>query len=247
MNNIIPRSVLYNLEPIGIGSPECECLLSYWTRLAIEYCTSIQKLTEMMVDLLHPNPSNWQVSIINWGVSRRCNTYSSQSRQAEWIANLLNQATGRSDLLSLTLIPWRPVFKFSFVRRELFYCPLCFSHQQSSKTGLYIPLLWCIFSVRSCHKHKCILRNYCPICRYTSIVKWSNLTPGYCSNCGAFLGSDTDQLRYVAQSSIWDADSCRFAKMIEQNSDPVEDKKDWMRLLDLISPYLVSLCKHYAE
>jgi hypothetical protein len=35
---VSPRSVLYGLEPIGIGTPQVECLTSYIARLAEAHC-----------------------------------------------------------------------------------------------------------------------------------------------------------------------------------------------------------------
>lgn len=40
------RSTLYSLEPIGVGTPHCESLTSYLTRLASAHCVKLDKIIQ---------------------------------------------------------------------------------------------------------------------------------------------------------------------------------------------------------
>src|SRR6266568_5507760 len=112
-----PRSRLYSLEPIGIGTPEVESLSSYLNRLAQAHCVTVSALIahELVphVDTLAsararraPSPSREVPRGLGQLLAPRI--YGLGRTAATWVDGL-EGLTGRRDLRFLTLLTWRDV------------------------------------------------------------------------------------------------------------------------------------------
>jgi hypothetical protein len=95
-----PRSRLYSLQPMAIGTQHVESLSSYIMRVAEAHTVSVRTLIlkEIFPDL-STMPTNTHFSGLH-----SLNGMSSCFEQ--WVA-ILGKLTSRRDLCALTLLPWR--------------------------------------------------------------------------------------------------------------------------------------------
>ena len=103
---------------------------------------------------------------------------------------ILSGLTGRKDLQSLTLLPFREVLSpRSSIRKTVAWCPLCLSDRLCSGRTIYLPLVWQLDVVSVCPTHKdSFLEHICPRCGKTHFQLCRKSPPGYCPKCGAWLG-----------------------------------------------------------
>jgi hypothetical protein len=193
-----PRSRLYSLEPIGIGTPEVESLSSYLNRLAQAHCVTV---TTLMVHELLPHvgtpapPSAHPAATPPRGEGRGLSQHLARQINglgriaAAWVHGL-EALTGRRDLHFLTLLTWRAVLP----TRHLFaprirWCPACFEDQRTAGHPLSLPLVWTLNPVTCCVRHRQSLQSHCPGCQQPLVAFSGRSRPGYCSRCGAWLGT----------------------------------------------------------
>lgn len=164
------RTLLFGLPPIGVGTPDCESLSSYVIRLAREHSLP---------------PRRFISRIILGGVSQgkpRCDakffrhyaaTINGLGQYAERFVRALGEATGRSDLSSLTMLPWKGLLApngtplTSASRR---WCSACLREScvrnasENQPTEAYWPLSWSVSAVSYCLRHRASLSDVCPHC-----------------------------------------------------------------------------------
>lgn len=170
MPNIPERSLLYSLNPVGIGTPHVESLRGYVARLAEAHDLSVG-------DLVGREP----LSNARSGVYRRTTFFRSRPkshvfhaaandingmcrRAHKWIG-AFQDVTHRQDLCRLTLVALTKVIADVLLRRKRrAWCPSCYHEDQ--KSGLvYERLLWAIKLVDVCPFHFRPLEEHCPLCR----------------------------------------------------------------------------------
>ena len=143
-----PRSRLYRLEPIGIGTPYVEGLTSYIVLLAREHHISVFDLTRREVFPLFPyahRPHQRFVRI-------ECTINGANLLTYEWVS-ALKVLTSRDDLEYLTFISWSDIIAGS-LRSEKAWCPICYNEQRSSHSKIYDPLLWSVKDISICPVHR---------------------------------------------------------------------------------------------
>jgi hypothetical protein len=193
-----PRSRLYHLPPIGVGTPYVESLTGYVARLAAAHNVHLSKLVahELLPLLgtkyriherIHLSPF-WS------GGSRALN--GTRTTAVEW-TQVLEQLTLRSELRFLTLQPWAEVLTPRWLLRPTrAWCPACYEECRRAGQEVYEQLLWTVASVRVCAHHRRSLSTRCPHpdCGRTLFPLKSRSRPGYCSRCERWLGipSGTD-------------------------------------------------------
>jgi hypothetical protein len=192
-----PRSRLYSLEPIGIGTPQTESLTSYISRLAAAHSVRVRDLviSELLAHMRQPylaDSSHAELFSAFWrSETRALNSTRSLARR---MVHALEEKTGRRDLRFLTLLTWNevlPVYQLQKTTRA--WCPGCFQDWRDRGQAIYDPLLWTLVPVTVCARHKRPLRTSCPFpeCRRPS--PWLGLgyrsRPGHCAHCGGWLGS----------------------------------------------------------
>ena len=125
-----PRSRLYSLEPIGIGTPETESLTSYISRLAAAHSVRVRDLviSELLAYMRRSHPADSThadlFSAFWRNETRALNGTCSLARR---MAHGLEEKTGRRDLRFLTLLTWNeflPVLQLQKMTRA--WCPGCF-------------------------------------------------------------------------------------------------------------------------
>jgi len=196
-----PRSALHALEPIGRGTAEVESLLSYFCRLAVSHSTSTLSLSravarrfehdvEEQFDWYHRQLSGMGEAALTW-------------------SSALSALTSVPSLDRLTFLPWKDVIAqngLPIVGKGQF-CPECLAEDLASGRTPYFRLAWESKSVTVCNKHRSRLTQHCPSCRKDNVRHAASLVvPGWCTKCGAFLGSGTrDHFAAIEPAELWRA------------------------------------------
>lgn len=180
------RSVLYNIKPIGIGTPLTESLSSYITRLAKAHAVYVK-------DILQPKlaPEFIRGYFLN-DHGTRTPSWSRNSRAINgihsWARDCVKgfeRLTGRSDIHLLTMLPWASVIPTRGLQKKMkSWCPKCYEEWINSDHPIYDPLLWSIQFVDICAEHHVVLENACPHCEKEIPYLSSRSYPGHCSHCG---------------------------------------------------------------
>jgi hypothetical protein len=186
-----PRSRLYDLTPIGIGTLSVESLTSYTSRLAEAHCVSVDTL---FTRLLVPSTKNPTPSV---GIKRALTpSFRMRSRalngtgemSAKWV-RALETCTMRRDLQCLTMLNWSDILSQRYLLRRIrAWCPFCYDRWRVNGDAVYDPLIWNLDVVTFCVEHCHPLHLQCPYCERTLPILDRRSKPGHCSKCGKWLG-----------------------------------------------------------
>ncbi|GAC1437232.1 MAG: TniQ family protein [Chloroflexota bacterium] len=191
-----PRSRLFALAPVGIGTPAVESLTGYVARLAAAHGVLVRRLVEgeilpllgrsylLSAEGMGRSSSFWQQS-----ETRALNGTGTLARD---LVQVLETLTLREDLRWLTLRPWAEVLPVKgLLRRQRAWCPACYQEWQQTGAVTYEPLLWTLAPVTCCLRHQRRLQHTCPhpACRRVLPLLGPRSRPGCCSACGRWLGS----------------------------------------------------------
>ena len=208
-----PRSWLYALEPVGLGSPWVESLSGYVARLAESHSVSVRALVFHEVAPLLGRPR--LTKTVNNGLStfwvREAQALNGTRTLAQDWVRILESLTLRNDLRWLTLLPWTDVLSNrGLLRSTRAWCPECYTTWQTEERTVYEPLLWALQVVDICPQHRRRLCLQCPICQQPLPLLNSRTRPGYCSKCGSWLGASletdgADGEPLSAEEMLWHA------------------------------------------
>ncbi|MCU1264550.1 MAG: DNA-binding transcriptional regulator, AcrR family [Acidobacteria bacterium] len=195
-----PATKLYRLEPVGVGTPLVESLSGHFKRLSSIHCLTPTHLFRETVGpllakrYLHTESPGAAIDCASLSRSfsvRSAAINSTGLMAAEWIRTL-EQLIVVPNLRHLTLRPWSHVIsQRHLIRSHLAWCPCCYHERRLKQEIVYEPLLWFIQSVTICPIHKCRLRTKCSKCKRALHALSRCSEPGYCSECGAWLGENT--------------------------------------------------------
>lgn len=184
---ISDRSALYSLEPQGLRTALVESLTSYIQRLALAHCVQPGILiTKMCIPLIEGNSN--ETPSISFG-SRASRAFNGTGSIALKTVNIIQTLTARSDLSSLTLLPFAQAIPLLGVFRLVeAWCPICLSEWRDADHEIYTPLLWAFTDIKVCLRHSCLLHEKCQHCgKSWNLLGWRS-RPGYCSKCAQWLG-----------------------------------------------------------
>lgn len=212
-----PRSRLYRLAPLGIGTPGVESLSSYLMRLAAAHAVETGTLFAMELVpaarysyLLHADgqPRLGALSLVKEihtinGVSRGC---------ATWVT-AVETLTLDDGLRHLTLLAWKNLLTLrALTRTARAWCPACFNEQRERTEEIRELLCWTLQAVTVCARHRTGLETLCPRCRRASPVLMKKARPGYCFRCQRWLGmKHVPQLRDDEQTTTDGEMTSRFS------------------------------------
>lgn len=178
-----PRSRLYHLEPIGIGTPYVESLTSYLVRLAHKYrigtrALVLQEIFPLIKEarkLKDQNPIAW------FNSPKSINGTTSSVKDWVQAVELLTMYRGLS---SLTMLAWSNIADQSgLVRKTRAWCPLCYDDWLQNGTVVYEPLIWNLCVITKCPRHHLNLQNLCSYCRHRIPLLTRLSQPGCCPSC----------------------------------------------------------------
>jgi DNA-binding transcriptional regulator YhcF (GntR family) len=188
-----PRSRLYRLEPIGIGTPYVESLTSYIMRLAAAHCVTPQALVQREIFPVWnqagaiQNTDSW-LGKFWWASTPVLNGISSNTMR--WVS-VLQALTSCDNLCFLTMLTWSEVIgNNKLLRRKKAWCPRCFQEWRQNRQVVYEPLLWTLNAIDICSSHQQSLIALCQHCQETQPFLKQASRPGYCSHCVRWLGNN---------------------------------------------------------
>ncbi|MFZ1072567.1 MAG: TniQ family protein [Verrucomicrobiia bacterium] len=183
------RTRLFNLEPIGLGTPYVESLTSYIGREASEHQVPpwfivSKDIAPKMARKTLAEPSGHSDLYGKMGASLNgfCST-------AVEVVRIMEELTGRSGLAELTMQRWGHVFaQTGLVRKYRAWCPVCFEEWKVKSRPIYEPLFWAMKETDVCVDHFVPLATQCPKCNKAhGLLTWYS-KPGYCPRCKSWLG-----------------------------------------------------------
>jgi DNA-binding XRE family transcriptional regulator len=187
---IPPRSHLHHLKPQGVGTPLGESLTGYIARLAESHCLlpgvliSKEIAPSLKKGFVKKRDSRGLRALFD-----RATALNGIGSIACDFAQALETLTLRKDLRFLTLLSWAEILSArGLFRTHRAWCPACYEKWYLSDQVVYEPLLWTVDAITVCPHHHQILLNHCPHClQQQPLLTWRS-RPGYCSNCGDWLG-----------------------------------------------------------
>lgn len=214
-----PRSRLYSLRPIGIGTSFVESLTGYVSRLADAHAVSAGNLVERELSVLGAKPVRpfgafvprdpttktpsgfraWVRVANGWGETAK-----------RWVA-ALERVTLQTNLRFLTLLPLEGVLSSNrLFRHNRAWCAACYHDWKRTEYTVYEPLLWTIKLATVCPQHGQSLEDVCPHCGECMTPLAPYARPGHCSKCLGWLGcsgtsESVEQFRNGAQTgeTLW--------------------------------------------
>lgn len=189
---ISPRSRLYHLNPIGIGTSRTESCTGYIARLAEEHCVSTYSLfgRELVAASNRPHLLRAESQYLRGGTFvKTMTTLNGRSRRArDWI-EVLESLTLQRNLHFLTMLTWQEVLTHkSLLRSVRTWCSQCLEEQRETDRRIYEHLLWALGTVGICPAHRTKLATVCPHCHHQTPPFTYRLRPGHCSRCLNWLG-----------------------------------------------------------
>ena len=213
-----PRSRLYSLTPIGIGSMFVESLTGYVSRLADAHAVSVGNLVGRELLLVSSKPRiPFGPFVPRVGTTkshgfrgRACSANGWGESARRWVG-ALERATHQTNLRFLTLLPFEDVLsRGGLFRHARSWCPACYEDWRCTGAIIYEPLLWTIKQATICLRHNCPLEKVCPHCHETMPPLGTYTRPGNCSKCLQWLGHSekhkpVDQFDKQArmQAEVW--------------------------------------------
>ncbi|GHO96285.1 hypothetical protein KSF_063330 [Reticulibacter mediterranei] len=189
--SVPPRSRLYSLEPIGIGTPYVESLTSYVTRLAQVHCVTLQALVMKIIlpELERFNDAlDYGYHFNNFRIENISTLNGISPISAMWV-EVLQNLTSRQDLRFLTLLTWRNVLAVDrLLCKHKRWCLLCLEEWKQRQEPIYEPLIWTLNGIDICLRHKRLLTIECPQCLKRQPILTKITLPGHCSFCEGWLG-----------------------------------------------------------
>jgi AcrR family transcriptional regulator len=197
---IPPRSRLYHLEPIGIGTPYVESLTSYINRLACAHCALPGKLIAQEVQPLLRGSTSMVEDKGFRGSESIAQLNGMTPLVREWV-RVLEQLTGREELQFLTMLVWADIAdQKGLVRRTRAWCAACYDEWLQTGQEIYEPLLWNVKAVTRCPLHHQDLLDRCPRqgCQQPIPIFTSLSSPSHCPKCGSSLAMSASRVTMIA-------------------------------------------------
>jgi len=182
------RSRLFLLAPEGVGTPNQEGLLSLLVRTCHAHAVNPRLVIRDIFPEAEPSIGSIPTAAF---YQRLAGTMNGLGKYAELFVTAMEKLTGRSDLRSLTMLPWQDLFPHNgqgLLARHRRWCPVCLHAQRLRGDVARLPLIWSLETCRICNHHSVPLEHICPSCGKTQpfVPPYPDL--GICSHCRLPLG-----------------------------------------------------------
>ncbi|HVB11460.1 MAG TPA: TniQ family protein [Bacillota bacterium] len=215
---LVPRSRLYRLAPVGVGTPCVESLTSYLLRLSAAHSLTPGTLVTYELFPALDRPGIVARPAATW-LRRDGHLVNGTGGTAQAVLQALARQTQRPDLASLTLRPWADVLApLGLLRRTRAWCAACYADWEQTGAPTYEPLLWMLDSVRVCPQHGCPLTCRCPYpdCRRELPVLSPRGRAGWCAACRRCLSRRASAMDAAGEEERQSAWHLWVAEMVGQ-------------------------------
>lgn len=215
--HVPPRSALFSLSPIGVGTPHQESILSLLVRTSRAHAVSPRHLVGEVLGAADPAIS--KITCTKF-FSIDAGTVNGLGRYAELFVSAAERLTGHQNLSCLTLLPWQDLFPYNgqgLLARHPRWCPVCLYQQCLLGQATVFPLRWYIEVYRACSEHMCTLEDRCPYCGKTQpyIPRFPDV--GICDNCRKPLAGTRPRTN-IPRFQLWVNDA--IGEMVLRQSEP---------------------------
>ncbi len=188
--SVPPRSRLYHLAPIAVGTWQVESLTSYVTRLAAAHAITPQWLLQAIKpELGLPKYVNSQKMVLSSDSSSPALRLDGSDQFSRAVVSALEVLTMHDDLLGLTMGAWKGILgRSELVRKQRTWCPYCFEQQRRKGNVVYAPLFWSLADAKWCDEHAAPLEMRCPSCDREANGLHVQAIMGHCPWCRTWLG-----------------------------------------------------------
>jgi len=187
---VADRSTLYNMEPIGLGTPEVEGLRSYLVRLSRSHGICVRHMVRGVLTRADPRIG----SVSNSAFLRvGAGTLNGLGDHATRFAAALETLTTRRGLSHLTMLPWRDLFPRNgagLLARSPQWCSACLREAVIDEREISHPLVWSLGMATACRLHGTALRDRCPSCGKAQPFLPSRPSLLRCAHCWALLAQE---------------------------------------------------------
>ena len=206
-----PRSRLYAIEPIGIGTQFVESLSGYVSRLADAHAVSVGNLVARELSAL-VSPPLFQSSQPDRFPPRFYAINGLGEPAKKWV-EALQVGTLQADLRFLTLLSFEDLlWELAIFRRRRAWCSACYEDDRAGGKPVYERLLWALRTITVCPQHRRPLEELCPHCSQQSKPFTVYSRPGYCFRCQTWLGDHNlegdspNLIQHHSDTELWYAD-----------------------------------------
>lgn len=243
------RSELYNIAPIGIGTPFVESLTGYISRLAYLHCI---KTGTLISKLITPNLDKYYMTCI---AKRGGNGFYDSAAGingigslAEDFINVMGLLSSRTDLIHTTLLNFAQIVPTrGLLRKTKAWCPVCYEGQLVKEQPIYDQLIWNISVVNECIVHKVNLVCECKNCKKELPIFSRGTIPGYCLYCNSWLGiADSDTCEFISNDEDY-SKSLFFGEMLVYLSSNCDQMSVIESLEEYINVYFAGNVKKAAK
>jgi hypothetical protein len=199
---IRPRSRIFHIKPCGLGTPLIEGLGSHVSRIAGAHHVSLFTfINEVIVPMSKRDCITQMIRKGVTGFYETTRSLNGMEPKAVHLATVLEEITGQSNLLALTIYPWhRLIPSINLLKRHRTWCPTCLSDWRQKGRVIYEPLIWSVDSINICGIHRKPLQQKCPHCSGRVRLANFRLVPGTCSKCGRFLDKECNDVKNASLS-----------------------------------------------
>lgn len=188
MPEFAPRSRLFGLEPIGLGTARAEGLISYLVRLARAHSVSPRRMVRTEFPTVEPEIARMNYSSF---FTRDVGTANGLGKHARVFSKAVNKLTGIQGAEPMTLLPLAellPVHGAGLLSPHPKWCPVCLKEMAEVRQESHFPLAWYFRLYSTCPIHRCSLEHLCPSCgrKQPFIPRYPDASR--CEYCGCFLG-----------------------------------------------------------
>lgn len=202
--SIRPRSRLYSLAPIGVGTSSTEGLLSYIIRLAGAHSVSPRRLIMDEFTKICPEIARYRRHGLFFETNAR--SINGLHRYSELFVDIIETLCGLSAARDLTLLSLKALLPFNgagLITPSPQWCSTCYAEMLESRKEIYQPLAWSFELYRVCSRHEKALVDRCPSCGKLQYQIPRSPVIGYCSHCGVWLGKRSGTPPVVNPFELW--------------------------------------------
>lgn len=199
-----PRSRLFALEPIGIGTPTAESMISYVVRLAAAHSVSPRRLIMEEFTKVFPGIGIYRRHGLFFQTdARSINGLHQHSRS---FADAVEKLCGIRNAKNLTLLNLQDLLPFNgagLIAAHPRWCPVCYREWFDCRREAFHPLAWSFDLYRVCSRHGIALLDRCPCCNEYQHVIPRAPAIGFCCHCNTWLGHERAEERSRNDTDLW--------------------------------------------
>jgi len=238
---IPPRSRLFGLPPICVGSSASEGLISYLIRLAGEHCISPKLL--ISAELL---PQMRGVNAVRHAEFHTdyAKTLQSTGKFAQAFVKVTEQLTCRPDLAMTTTLAWHgivPSISSGLMTPHPKWCKKCLASDRVSDKTPYFRLVWGYQLYQVCSEHHTSLVDECPWCGKHQPFFSDHAVIDRCNYCYGWLGTQ------VVEEPIINDNQLRWTSLAIEDMVSHGSQAQHQLSGDLFRDKLTSLVNTYAD